>query len=81
MSKIIRMKCRSCGVDFTIEPYFHDASITKSTDNLGREFGRVARVTARAICPECGAVNEHLCECNVYTDDIIALAIRRNERG
>lgn len=81
MSKIIRMKCHTCGVDFTIEPYFHDASIITQTDNLGRQFRRVAQVSARAVCQSCGTVNEHLCECDVYTDDIIALAIRRNERG
>ena len=81
MSKIINIECSNCKEDFTTEPYFYGADIIVRDDGFNNHRRHIATVNAKAICPHCGTTNTKLCECEVYENDIIDLAIRRHKRG
>lgn len=81
MSKVISIKCEGCKEEFITEPYFYNPHITtRHNPATGNEY-HVARVFAKAVCPNCGVTNTPVCECDIYQHDIIDLAIRRYKRG
>lgn len=81
MVKIINFTCHYCKEDFVIQPYFDQPRICTSEDPLAMKNYYKAQVTARAVCPYCGTVNELSCENDIFNDDIINLATRRYTRG
>ena len=81
MSKIINIKCENCKEEFITEPYLYNANITTRHQPLTDNDYHVARVFAKAVCPNCGEINTPVCECDIYEHDIIDLAIRRYKRG
>ena len=81
MAKIINITCFGCKEDFVTEPYFGKPRIYTNEDPLAMKEYYTARVIAKAVCPNCGVVNEMSCENEIYQHDIIDLAIRRYKRG
>ena len=81
MERLINFTCHSCKQDFTIQPYFGKPRIYTNEEPLAMTEHYSARTVAKAVCPYCGTVNELSCECDIYYDDIIDLAIRRHKRG
>ena len=81
MSKIIQIKCYKCKEEFTTEPYFCNTDIFTRDEGFNQHRCYVARTIAKAICPNCGETNSHVCENEIYRHDIIDLAIRRYKRG
>ena len=81
MAQIIKIECYKCKEEFIVEPYFCNTDIyTQEDPKNGRRY-HVARTIAKAICPNCGETNAQVCENEIYTHDIIDLAIRRYKRG
>ena len=80
MAKIIQIKCFNCKEDFTIQPYFSKPRIYTNEDPLAMKEYYTARVVAKAVCPDCGTVNELSCENDIFSEDIINLATRRYTR-
>ena len=81
MERLINFTCYYCKEDFTIQPYFGKPRIYTNEDTLAMKEYYTARVVAKAVCPCCGTVNELSCENEIFSDDIINLAIRRWKRG
>ena len=81
MSKIIQIKCYKCKEEFTTEPYFCNTDIFTRDDGFNQHRCYVARTIANAICPICGETNAHVCENEIFKQDIINLAIGRYKRG
>lgn len=81
MSQTIGMKCSGCKETFITEPYYHNAEIFTRDDGFNNHRRYVATVIAKAICPHCGVTNEQVCENEIYTRNIIDLAIQRHKRG
>ena len=81
MSQTIGMKCSGCKETFVIEPYFHNAEIFTRDDGFNNHRRYVATVIAKATCPLCGVTAEQVCENEIYTRNIIDLAIQRHKRG
>lgn len=81
MGKIINIKCENCKEEFITEPYFYNAHITTHHYPATGNDYHVARVFAKAVCPNCGETNAPVCECDIYQQDIIDLAIRRYKKG
>lgn len=81
MAKIINIKCFKCKEEFTTEPYFCNTDIYYRDDGHAGTRRYFARTVANAICPRCGELNGHLCENEIYKEDILDLAIRRYRRG
>ena len=81
MERLINFTCTHCGDGFTIQPYFSKPRIYTSEDSLAMKEYYTARTIAKAVCPCCGTVNELSCENEIFSDDIIDLAIRRYKRG
>ena len=81
MARLINFTCQHCEDDFTIQPYFSRPRIYTREDSLAMKEYYTARVTAKAVCPYCGTVNEMSCENDICGEDIINLATRRYTRG
>ena len=80
MERPINFTCHCCKEDFTIQPYFGKPCIHSHKEPLAMKEYYTAGVTAKAVCPYCGTVNELSCENTIYSSDIIDLAIRRYKR-
>ena len=80
MVRKININCYKCKEDFITEPYFSTVSLTRYEAPLTHHEYHKARAIANAICPYCGATNAEVCETDVFTSDIIDLAIRRHTR-
>ena len=81
MERLINFTCYHCKKDFTIQPYFGKPRVYTREDPLTMKEYYTARVTAKAVCPHCGTVNELSCENDIFSNDIINLATRRYTRG
>ena len=81
MGKTINITCFKCKEDFIIEPYYCNTDIYTKEDPMNGSRYYTARTIAKAICPNCGETNAQVCECTIFKQDIIDLAIRRYERG
>ena len=81
MDRLIGFTCHHCKEDFTIRPYFDTPCVHTHQEPLAIKEYYSAQVTARAICPYCGTVNELWCEGTIYSSDIIDLATRKYTRN
>lgn len=77
----IAIKCYKCKEEFITEPYFSNTDLYTRENPQGDNRYHIARTVAMAICPHCGETNGHVCENEIYKQDIIDFAIRRYRRG
>lgn len=74
------LTCKNCNKEVTVNPHLYDAEIRLGKDHLSFESGYEAKVRSEAICPNCGNHIYNFHSCEIYTSDIIQLALRRERQ-
>ena len=71
----MRITCRHCKEEIDVAMYFCNHIITKESSFCDRYIEYEAAVTGKTICPCCGTeINERFSS-TIYNDDIVRLAI------
>lgn len=75
--KMINIQCLDCKQESVQSIHFYDIEIVKEEIAFTFDFGYVAKVKAKTMCPHCGHVAHHSFIEQINSNDIITLATRR----
>ena len=75
--KMINIQCLDCKQESVQSIHFYDIGIVREEEVFGFDFGYVAKVKAKTMCPHCGHVAHHSFIEQLNSNDIITLATRR----
>ena len=77
---MIKITCSKCKEESLVNMYFYDSSIRVSDDPCTMSRSYAAFTRGKAFCPNCGIEIHHFYSEPITTDDIVNLALRREEQ-
>ena len=75
--KMINIQCLDCKKESVQSIHFYDIEIIREEAVFDFDFGYVAKVKAKTMCPHCGHVAHHCFTEQLSSNDIITLATKR----